>query len=206
MERLTENKIVLIKRRTRLEELVARHNTAEQARFYVEHLGSDFDDYVKEDARYREALRQAGETLSGLGRLHTVDREHVPNYIFGREDIVVAVGQDGLVANTLKYLDGQPLVGVNPDPGRWDGVLLPFTVKDMGLLLPEVLAGKRPSTTGRCSTGSTISSSASGPTSPPGITSAAGRRGRTRAPAVLSSPPGWGPPAGSRALWRGPGA
>ena len=144
MGRLTENKIVLIKRKTRLEELVARHNTVEQARFYVEHLGSDFDDYVEEDARYREALRQVGEVLSALGRLQVVDREHVPNYIFGQGDTVVAVGQDGLVANTLKYLDGQPLIGVNPDPRRWDGVLLPFTVKDMKLLLPEVFAGKRP--------------------------------------------------------------
>jgi hypothetical protein len=33
----------------------------------------------------------------------------------------VTLGQDGLVANTLKYLDGQPVVGVNPDPERWDG-------------------------------------------------------------------------------------
>jgi hypothetical protein len=30
---------------------------------------------------------------------------------------VVAVGQDGLVANVAKYLDGQPVIGVDPEPG-----------------------------------------------------------------------------------------
>jgi len=144
MQRLTENKLVLIKRKTRLEELVARFNTVGQARFYVEHLGSDFDDYVEEDARYKAAIQKAEEALQSLGRLQLVDREHVPNFIFGKQDIVVAVGQDGLVANTLKYLDGQPLIGVNPDPQRWDGVLLPFSAADLGLLLQDVFAGRRP--------------------------------------------------------------
>lgn len=143
MKRVTENKIVLIKRKTRLEELIARHNTVEQARFYVEHLGGDFSDYLVEDTRYRAALQQAEETMSTLGRLQIVDRDFLPNYLFGAEDTVVAIGQDGLVANTLKYLDGQPLLGVNPDPKRWDGILLPFAVNDLAAVLPEVFAGKR---------------------------------------------------------------
>lgn len=144
MVRLTENKLVLVRRKTRLEELVARFNTVEQARFYVEHLGSDFSDYVNEDTRYKQALETAEEMLSGLGRLQTVSREHVPNFIFGPQDIVIALGQDGLVANTLKYLDGQPLIGINPDPARWDGVLLPFEATDLRSLLPDVFAGRRP--------------------------------------------------------------
>ncbi|MEI9866324.1 MAG: hypothetical protein WDN00_17560 [Limisphaerales bacterium] len=45
-----------------------------------------------------------------------VDRSFLPNFVFAPEDTVVTLGQDGLVANTLKYLDGQPVVGVNPDP------------------------------------------------------------------------------------------
>jgi len=42
----------------------------------------------------------------------------------------------------LKYLDGQPLVGVNPDPARGDGVLLPFAPRDVARLLPGVLGGQ----------------------------------------------------------------
>jgi hypothetical protein len=54
----------------------------------------------------------------------------------------VALGQDGLVANTIKYLDGQPLIGVNPDTYRYDGVLLPFEPRDLKLLIGET-AGKQ---------------------------------------------------------------
>lgn len=54
------------------------------------------------------------------------------------------MGRDGLVANTLKYLDEQLLIGVNPDTDRWEGVLLPFAVEDMNLIIPEVFASGRP--------------------------------------------------------------
>ena len=141
--RTTENKIILIKRKTRLEELVVRYNTIQQAQFYIERLGADFSDYLSEDFNYRKAVETAVTSLSAAGRLQILDRQHVPNFIFGDEDTVVVLGQDGLVANTLKYLREQPLIGVNPDPQRWDGVLLPFTVKDLGHLVPEVLRGQR---------------------------------------------------------------
>ncbi len=144
MERMTENKIILIKRKTRLEDLIARYNTIEQARFYIEHLGSDFSDYIREDEQYRKSLAQALGTLEALGHVQLVDREFVPNFIFGANDLVVVLGQDGLVANTLKYLDRQMLIGVNPDPGRWDGILLPFSVSDLRLIVQDVFKGQRP--------------------------------------------------------------
>lgn len=143
MQRLTENKIILIIRRTRVEEIVARFNTISQARFYVEHLGADFSDYQAEDACYRHAVSETEKILGSLGRVHKINREFLPNFIFGKDDIVVALGQDGLVANTLKYLSAQKLIGVNPDPSRWDGVLLPFQVRDLTRIVPEVFAGKR---------------------------------------------------------------
>ncbi|WP_379144284.1 sugar kinase [Paenibacillus sp. sgz500992] len=141
--RMSENKIILIKRKTRLEELVVRYNTIQQAQFYIERLGADFSDYISEDHHYRKAVETAVIELSAIGRVQLLERQHVPNFIFGDEDTVVVLGQDGLVANTLKYLREQPLIGVNPDPQRWDGVLLPFTVKDLRLLLPEVFRGQR---------------------------------------------------------------
>jgi len=144
MERLTENKIVLIVRRTRLDDLIVRFNSRDQARFYVEHLGADFSDYALEDTTYKEARRQAERRLSQLGRLQVVERSFVPNFLFGPEDTVVALGQDGLVANVLKYLNGQLTIGVNPDPDRWEGVLLPFTVGELDRLLPEVFDRRRP--------------------------------------------------------------
>jgi len=143
MNRLTDNKIVLVTRPTRLAELVIRFNTVSQARFYVEHQGADFSDYLREDETYHRALTDAEEVLGRMGRVQTVDRSFLPNFVFAPEDTVVTLGQDGLVANTLKYLSGQPVVGVNPDPERWDGRLLPFRVRDLAKLMPEVVLRKR---------------------------------------------------------------
>ena len=47
----------------------------------------------------------------------------------------------GLVVNTAKYLDGQPLVAFNPDPARMDGVLIPFPVNSAADVLSLVLEG-----------------------------------------------------------------
>jgi NAD kinase len=144
VNRLTDNKIVLVTRPTRLAELVVRFNTVSQARFYIEHQGADFQDYLREDETYHHALVAAQSVLAQLGRVQTVDRAFLPNFIFAPEDTIVTLGQDGLVANTLKYLHGQPVVGVNPDPARWDGKLLPFKVGDLRKIIPEVFARRRP--------------------------------------------------------------
>lgn len=137
-------RIVLVTRTTRLEELLVRHTTAAQARFYVEHLGADFGEYELEHARYAAALRAAEEALSKHGRVQRLERSFLPNFLFPPDAPIVVLGQDGLVANTLKYAGGQAVVGVNPDPQRWNGVLLPFTVADLERLMPEVIAARRP--------------------------------------------------------------
>lgn len=144
MNRLTDKKIVLIKRKTRLENLISRYNSIQQVQFYIEHMGGDFSDYQSENETYQNAIHEAANHLDEVGLVQILDREYVPNYIFGKDDIVVAIGQDGLVANTLKYLSDQPLVGINPDPIRWDGVLLPFRVSDLPTLMIDVLGKRRP--------------------------------------------------------------
>jgi hypothetical protein len=144
MREPSDSKIVLVVRPTRLDDLVTRFNTPQQAQFYVEHLGADFSDYLLEHRRYGEAVAEAEAALHDLGRVQRLDRRYLANFVFGAQDSVVVLGQDGLVANTLKYLDGQPVVGVNPDPARWTGRLLPFTVADLPRLMPDVLARRRP--------------------------------------------------------------
>jgi len=139
-----ERKLVLVKRKTRLEDLLVRFNSVDQARFYVEHLGADFSDYQREHEEYGACVATTLACLERLGRPYVLDRSYLTNYIFGPSDVVFAVGQDGMVANTLKYLSGQPLVGINPSPGRWDGVLLPFQAHDLPAVGPEILKGIRP--------------------------------------------------------------
>ncbi|MBO4311193.1 MAG: sugar kinase [Lachnospiraceae bacterium] len=133
------NKIIIIKTKTRLEELKRRYNTVEQAKFYVEHLGADFRDYEDEHRKYYEALETVTVIAKTYARVQEIDRDYIPNMIFGEKDVVIAIGRDGLVANVLKYLDGQPLIGVNPDTKRWEGNLLMFEAGDMAAVIPRVL-------------------------------------------------------------------
>ena len=138
-----ERKVVLVTRRTRLEELVAKYHSVAQARFYLEHLGADFSDYLAEHETYAAAKRMVTTALEAHGRYQAIERGFLTNFIFAADDVVVTLGQDGLVANTIKYLDGQPIIGVNPDPYRWDGILLPFEPRDVEALLPEVMRDQR---------------------------------------------------------------
>tara|TARA_R100000027_G_scaffold683_1_gene772 strand:- start:4274 stop:5212 length:939 start_codon:yes stop_codon:yes gene_type:complete len=144
MEPTSENKVVFVTRRTRLDELIARYNTRDQAQFVIESQGADFGDYIAEHQLYYQQRNEAERILKGICRVQVVDRQHLTNFIFGKFDTVVALGQDGLVANTLKYLDGQRLIGVNPDPRRWDGVLLPFSVSELGKVVDETFSNSRP--------------------------------------------------------------
>jgi NAD kinase len=137
---------VLVTRRTRLDELVARYHTLAQAKFYIEHLGADFSDYVREHETYQKARQTVVAALVAQGRHQVIERAFLPNFVFAPDDIVVALGQDGVVANTMKYLDGHPLIGVNPDPLRFDGVLLPFQPMDLVRVIGDVSRDKRPAT------------------------------------------------------------
>ena len=127
MRPVVYDNIVLVTRRTRLAELVARFNTRKQAQFYIERAGGDFADYVREDDAYVRALEVLHRSLDFGLKIQQVDRSFLPTFVFAPTDLIVAVGQDGLVANVAKYVGSYPLVGVNPDPERFDGILLPFT-------------------------------------------------------------------------------
>ncbi len=144
MQRATDRKFVVVRRKTRLEELIVRYNTVSQAQFYIEHLGADFSDYLREHDTYKSAVQAAVAALEIIGRVQVVEWSFLPSFIFDPDAVVIAIGRDGLVANTLKYLSGQPVVGVNPDVKRWDGILLPFEVKDLEKIVPDVCKAKRP--------------------------------------------------------------
>jgi NAD kinase len=135
-------KIVLVSRKTRLQQLVERFNSRGQARFYIEHAGGEFADYEREDDAYAQSLDVVQRTLDFGIKVHAIERAIVPTFLFAPSDLVVAVGQDGLVANVAKYAGPQPIVGVNPDPQRFDGVLLPFAPRRARDAVARVLDAK----------------------------------------------------------------
>lgn len=135
-------KLVVVTRRTRLQELVARFNTRMQAKFYIEHSGGDFSEYEEEDRAYEAALSEIRrQTRIGL-KVQFIDRTLLPTYTFLKTDIVIVLGQDGVVANTAKYAGEQPIIGVNPDPIRYDGVLVPVLPFQLGKLLSETMESR----------------------------------------------------------------
>lgn len=129
------DKIIVVTRKTALEELIERFNTRAQARFYIEHAGASFDEYQAAHDAYQGALGQLKEAIPEGARSQFVDRAFLPNFTFAPSDLVVTLGPDGLVVNTAKYLSAQPLLAFNPDPQRIDGVLLPFTLEHAQVML-----------------------------------------------------------------------
>ena len=107
---------------------VARQNPHRRSREWCSRWdsGGDFGDYEREDDAYRSSLEVLRRSLDFEMPQQLVDRVLVPTFQFQRKDLIVTLGQDGLVANTGKYVGAQPIVAVNPEPGRFDGILLPF--------------------------------------------------------------------------------
>ena len=135
-------KIIIVTRKTRMQELVERFNTKAQARFYIEHAGGNFAEYELEDHEYRRSFEQVSRSLEVGLKMQAVDREFLPTFLFSPQDVIVTLGQDGLVANAAKYVRGQPIIAVNPSPRVFDGVLLPFTPSGLAGALKRLLDGR----------------------------------------------------------------
>lgn len=134
-------KIVIVTRKTALEELIERFNSQAQARFYIEQLGGNFDHYADAHAAFYQSRSMLDKALPEI-RCQWIDRAFLTNFLFGPKDLVIVLGQDGLVVNTAKYLADQPLLAFNPDPNRIDGVLLPFAIEQCGEILNQVTGGQ----------------------------------------------------------------
>ena len=117
---------IIVRSKTRLEALIERFNTKAQTKFYIESLGGNYEDYEREHEIFYASLNSVQTQLSKVIKHKTIDRSFLPSYIFSKKNIIVVIGQDGLVANTAKYSKGIPMVAINPDKLRYDGVLLPY--------------------------------------------------------------------------------
>ncbi len=130
---------VVVTRKTRLEELVARFNTVAQARFYLEHAGQEFAPIAEAHARYHAALDAVRGSLTERLRQQVIDRSLLGQVRISETDLVITVGPDGLVANTARFAAAQPIIAVNPDPQLYDGPLLAFTARSFPRALQHTL-------------------------------------------------------------------
>jgi hypothetical protein len=135
-------RVVVVTRPTELEALLVRHGTREQARFFIEPRGRSLEEIQVRHAHRERALAAVSAAVPVRWRRSRVDRVDLSRFVFGPEDVVVVVGQDGLVANVAKYLGGQPVIGVNPDRDLFDGVLVPHAPEAVADLLGPAAAGR----------------------------------------------------------------
>lgn len=157
--------VIIVRSKTRLEQLTERFNTVEQAKFYVTQQKKSFDfmraekkaskrmkiaphdydasfsPYEIEHRNFYDTFNQVQKEVKKQLKFKVVEQEFLPSYIFSEKDLVIVIGQDGLVANTAKYVHNIPIIAVNPDPDRYDGILLPFTTADFIEAVNNVLRG-----------------------------------------------------------------
>lgn len=140
-------RLVILTRPSAKRALVERYGSEGQTRFAMAQSArgsGDFEKAVVEDTAQSRAVTAIRKALPDDVKLAEIDRGMVAQFLFEPHDLIVAVGQDGLVANVGKYLDGQPVAGVNPDPATIEGALLPFTADMFIHALPELLRDHRP--------------------------------------------------------------
>jgi hypothetical protein len=133
---------VLVHRRTELDELIERHATRGQAAFFLSTRGRSIEDAEDRDRAIKSAIGAVSAAIPPDWRRGTVERADLPRWSFDPGDIVVVVGQDGLVANVARYLSGQPVIGINPEPERNPGVLVPHSPGAAGRLLVAASAAR----------------------------------------------------------------
>lgn len=160
--------IALVVKASRLESLSMKRATAGAAKFVLEQnaryrsstrqvsqnepiaamalqevdAAASFAEYEDEDAKLRDTIKLVRNRLDLGYPVTVVQRDHLPNFDFGRCILVVVIGPDGLVANAAKYVRDAPIIGINPDPLRNDGVLLPFQPEQVREVAQTVIEGR----------------------------------------------------------------
>lgn len=130
-------RVVLVHRHTELDELLVRHGSRGQAEFFLRSRGMDIASVEERHVALREALREVGAAVPLDWRRAVLERADVDRFTFDPTDIVVVVGQDGLVANVAKSLNGQLVIGFNPDVARHPGVLVRHAPGEADALLSD---------------------------------------------------------------------
>ena len=130
-------RLVIVHRRTELQELLDRHATRGQAEFFLRTRGRTLQDVQERHDGLSAALATVRTAVPAEWRHAEVERADLSRFLLTPEDIIAVVGQDGLVANAAKYLNRQPVIGIDPEPGANPGVLVRHTPGAAAKLLQE---------------------------------------------------------------------
>jgi NAD kinase len=132
---------VLVTRETDFARLIAAHATRGQAEFFLRRRGQDIQTVERARDKIMDAVNQVRRSLPEDWPFAHVARHELDRFIFAEGDYVFAIGQDGLVANLAKYLSGQPVFGVNPDPDVYEGALAQLDAGSLKRRVSDVIKG-----------------------------------------------------------------
>jgi hypothetical protein len=127
MTRARLPRAVVVTRPTEYEQLLAEHGTRGQAEFFLRARGRDMAEPEERHHRLASARAAVIAAIPRQWRRGAVTRGDLDRFLFEPDDVIVVIGPDGLVPNVAKYLTGQPVIGVNPDPASYEGVLVRCT-------------------------------------------------------------------------------
>jgi NAD kinase len=117
-------RVVVITRPTEYEQLLAEHGTRGQAEFFLRSRGRELAELEDRHLRQTAAQDTVAAAIPRAWRRTKAARADLDRFLFEPDDVIVVIGPDGLVPNVAKYLAGQPVIGVNPDPASYEGILV----------------------------------------------------------------------------------
>jgi NAD kinase len=132
------DKIIVVTKKTVLEELLLKHATTSQARFYIESRGKNFDDYLTSHQAYKNTVEETLRRLPREYRKQIIERTLLSTHQFDEHDIVVVVGDPGLFVNVAKYTGEQPIISINGEPNKYDDIFTSCKPEQIGKIIYKV--------------------------------------------------------------------
>ncbi|MBI2574954.1 NAD(+)/NADH kinase [Candidatus Woesearchaeota archaeon] len=136
------DRIVVVRRNTPLEELLRRHATASQVKFYLESRGESYSGYREAHDAYHRGVAMTASAIPSSMRSQVIEKGFLPTHMFAEKDLIVVVGDPGLFVNVAKYAQGQPIIVVNPDAERFDDTFTTCRPETFRKCLEDTLGGK----------------------------------------------------------------
>jgi NAD kinase len=135
-------RVIVVTRETEYQMLLARHATRGQVEFFLRDRGQSIEEVERRHQQHQTTIQSVMSAIPKDWRRNLLMRGELDRFLFEPEDLIIAVGQDGLVANTAKYLEGQSVIGVNPDAEQYDGILVPFSSAQSIELIKPAMHGE----------------------------------------------------------------
>jgi len=139
---MSVEKIVIVKKPTQLEELLKTHATSSQVEFYLSENGMSYEDVQREHKSYQDSLQRVKSKIPQGVSYQVVDKYELPRFEAKRGDLLIPIGDPGLVINCAKSSNSQPVYALNSNPEIYEDVFVTSPIQNFSKGLQRVLEGE----------------------------------------------------------------